>query len=223
MVQEKKPVLKPFNPLDKRNLGESVAAALLETKVQTLPPVPFIGAGVYVLYYFGDFPAYTQLAAANKDEQFKCPIYVGKAVPAGARKGGLGLEVEHGQALFKRLSEHAESIDSVHNLELKDFYCRFLVVDDIWIPLAESMLIERFKPVWNRVLDGFGNHDPGKGRYNGMMPQWDCVHPGRSWASRLQPCTNTKEQMEERVMTYLMNNTLSVEVMARSESIGSKS
>ena len=39
-----------------------------------------------------------------------------------------------------------------------------LSVDDIWIPLTESLLIERFKLVWNRVLDGFGNQDPGKER-----------------------------------------------------------
>lgn len=91
------------------------------------------------------------------------------------------------------------------NLDIKDFSCRFLVVDDIWISLAESLLIERFQPVWNRVLDGLGNHDPGKGRYNGMMPQWDCLHPGRKWAERLQPCPNTAEQLEQRVVEYLHN------------------
>lgn len=204
MPKENTPVLKPFNPLDKRNLGESIADALLVTEPQPLPPEPFIGAGVYALYYTGPFSSYERLVEVNRDEQFCCPIYVGKAVPSGARKGGLGLEeVKHGQALFKRLSEHAESIIAVNNLEISDFHCRFLVVDDIWIPLAESMLIERFRPVWNRVLDGFGNHDPGKGRYNGMMPQWDCLHPGRAWANRLQPCSNTKEQLQERVEEYL--------------------
>lgn len=30
------------------------------------------------------------------------------------------------------------------------------------MPLAESMLIEQLKPVWNVCLDGFGNHDPVK-------------------------------------------------------------
>lgn len=90
-----------------------------------------------------------------------------------------------------------ESVKAAQNLDIDDFYCRFLVVDDIWIPLAESMLIERFKPVWNRVLDGFGNHDPGKGRYQGMMPQWDCLHPGRAWAERLQPCSLTAERVEK--------------------------
>jgi len=203
MPINEKPAIKPFNPLDKRHLGESVADALLSAHIQPLPPEPFIGAGVYAIYYAGSFSAYGRLSEFNRNGQYKCPIYVGKAVPAGARKGGLGLEVEHGQAVFKRLSEHAESIKAANNLEISDFFCRFLVVDDIWIPLAESMLIERFKPVWNRVLDGFGNHDPGKGRYNGMMPQWDCMHPGRAWAERLQPCSNTAEQLTERIEAYL--------------------
>jgi hypothetical protein len=204
MPKDERPGTKPFNPLDKRNLGESVADKLLEMEAQPLPPERFIGAGVYALYYTGPFSAYGRLAAINRDGQFRCPIYVGKAVPAGARKGGLGLDVEHGQVLWKRLSEHAESIKAVGNLDIESFFCRFLVVDDIWIPLAESMLIERFRPVWNRVLDGFGNHDPGKGRHQGMTPQWDTLHPGRTWAGRLQPCVNTAEQLEERVSDYLI-------------------
>lgn len=89
------------------------------------------------------------------------------------------------------------------DLRIEDFYCQFLSVDDIWIPLTESLLIERFKPVWNRVLDGFGNHDPGKGRHSGKMPFWDCLHPGRAWAERLQPCAFTAEELEQRVRDYL--------------------
>lgn len=197
------PVVKPFNPLDKVHLGESVARAAMFTLVHPLPPEPFIGAGVYMLYYTGDLPMYRKLAAQNKDGKFLNPIYVGKAVPAGARKGGFSLEVDHGKALVNRLTDHSESITAAQNLRLEDFSCRFLVVDDIWIPLAESLLIEKFAPVWNRVLDGFGNHDPGKGRHNGMMPFWDCVHPGREWATRLQPCAVSKEELEQRVIAYL--------------------
>lgn len=203
MHREELPALTPFNPLDKRNLGESVADALLQISPGPLPPEPFAGAGVYALYYTGGFPAYGRLSETNKAGRFRCPIYVGKAVPSGARKGGLGLDADHGQALYKRLTEHAESVKAAQNIDIADFHCRFLVVDDIWIPLAESMLIERFKPVWNRVLDGFGNHDPGKGRHQSMMPLWDCLHPGRAWAERLQPCANTAEQLAERVEKYL--------------------
>ena len=38
MPKDNKPILKPFNPLDKRNLGESVAEALLQTEARPLPP-----------------------------------------------------------------------------------------------------------------------------------------------------------------------------------------
>ena len=65
----------------------------------------------------------------------------------GARKGGLGMNVDHGLALYNRLSEHFISISKAKNLNEKDFVCRYLVVDDIWIPLAESMLIEEYRPL----------------------------------------------------------------------------
>ena len=53
------------------------------------------------------------------------PIYVGKAVPAGARKGGFGLGLKPGRDLYKRLREHAESVEQAENLDLADFRCRF--------------------------------------------------------------------------------------------------
>ncbi|MBN8734395.1 MAG: Eco29kI family restriction endonuclease [Acidobacteria bacterium] len=73
------------------------------------------------------------------------------------------------------------------NLRLEDFYCRFLAVDDVWIALGERLLIAMFAPLWNRVVDGFGNHDPGRGRDRGKKPAWDVLHPGRTWAAKLQP------------------------------------
>ena len=197
------PVFPPFNPLDKRNLGESAANALLMSDVRPLPPEPFIGAGVYALYYTGDFHAYSILRDMNINNQYAYPIYVGKAVPDGARKGGQGENVDPGMALYKRLNDHAKSILSAKNLNIEDFHCRFLSVDDIWIPLTESLMIERFRPVWNVVLDGFGNHDPGKGRHKGRKPNWDCVHPGRAWADSLQPCAYTSFELEERIQNYL--------------------
>ncbi len=201
--QDNIPVYPPFNPLDKRNLGKSAANALLKSELYALPPKPFIGAGVYALYYTGDFPAYSALKARNADGRYTWPIYVGKAVPDGARKGGRGENVDPGMALYKRLNDHAKSIDAAKNLNIQDFQCRFLSVDDIWIPLTESLMIERFQPVWNVILDGFGNHDPGKGRYKGKKPLWDCLHPGRAWADRLEPCAYSAAELEERVRVYL--------------------
>ena len=191
-----------YNPLDKKNLGISVADALLQKQLGPLPPEePFIGAGVYAIYYKGGFTAYRPISLKAKPER-ETPIYVGKAVPAGARKGGFGLDVPTGTVLYNRLAEHADSIRQVKNLNVADFLCRYLVVDDIWIPLGESLLIQMFSPVWNRLVDGFGNHDPGKGRYEGQMPPWDMLHPGRGWAGRLQPHKKSADEILAAVSKY---------------------
>ena len=193
----------PFNPLNKKNLGFSVAEAMLEKPVEPLPPVAaFEGAGIYAIYYTGGFPAYKPITDKNKNNKFDCPIYVGKAVPAGARKGGFGLDAPAGKVLHQRLSEHAESIEQAENLKLEDFRCRYLAVDDIWIPLGESLLIEMFSPLWNKVLDGFGNHDPGKGRYEQQISPWDILHPGRTWAAKLKP-GRPKEEILKAVALHL--------------------
>lgn len=193
----------PFNPLDKKNLGASVAEALLTKEVHPLGRLPvFEGAGIYAIYYTGSFPAYQQITRLNCDSKFLLPIYVGKAVPAGARMGA-SLELAAGRVLCKRLKEHADSIKAVTNLNIDDFYCRFLVVDDIWIPLGESLIIARFTPIWNSLIDDFGNHNPGKGRYAGMRPRWDVLHPGRGWAAHLAERSETALQIAQDAETYL--------------------
>ncbi|WP_016832099.1 Eco29kI family restriction endonuclease [Herbaspirillum lusitanum] len=193
----------PFNPLDKKNLGASVAEALLTKEAHLLGNLPvFEGAGIYAIYYTGDFQAYQQISRLNSDNKFLLPIYVGKAVPAGARMGGsVGLTA--GKVLYQRLKEHAESVKAAENLDIKDFYCRFLVVDDIWIPLGESLIIARFTPIWNSLIDGFGNHNPGKGRHAGMRPRWDVLHPGRGWAMNLAERLETAAQIAQDAETYL--------------------
>lgn len=193
----------PFNPLDKKNLGASVAEALLTKEVHPLGDLPvFEGAGIYAIYYTGDFASYAQVSRLNVDGKFMLPIYVGKAVPPGARMGA-SLELAAGKVLHKRLKEHAESIKAAENLDINDFHCRFLVVDDIWIPLGESLIIARFTPVWNSLIDGFGNHNPGKGRHAGMRPRWDVLHPGREWAMRLAERPETQAQIAQDAETYL--------------------
>lgn len=132
------------------------------------------------------------------------PIYVGKAIPKGGRKGASTTATPESVALFSRLSEHAKSINSVGSLELDDFTCRCLAVDDIWISLGESLLIDRFQPVWNVVVEGFGNHDPGNGRYGGKRPLWDELHPGRAWAARCAPPKKTAAEIGSAVRAYLV-------------------
>lgn len=198
-------VLEPYNPLDKKRIGEQIAAALLAQPIHPLPPEKFIGAGVYALYYTGDFPSYALLSAANKNGQYHLPIYVGKAVPDGTRKGGRNSSENQGAVLYRRLNEHAKSISAVKNLKLEDFCCRFLAVDDIWIVFTETILIEKFLPVWNCLLEGFGNHVPGKGRKSMITPAWDWYHPGRAWAEHLKPCSKTVAQFDAEIRGYLKN------------------
>jgi len=194
----------PYNPLDKQNLGSSVARALLEQAISTLPPEsPFAGAGIYAIYYAGDHPAYAHIARANRDGRWAVPVYVGKAIPPGARKGGFGLSTPAGNVLHRRLCEHGASVTQALNLRPEDFACRFLVVDDIWIPLGENLLIERFSPAWNVLVDGFGNHDPGSGRHQQRRSWWDALHPGRSWAEKLRDSDRTQEEITQVVREAL--------------------
>lgn len=196
----------PFNPLNKRHLGESVGQAMLRQPVIPLGSLEiFDGAGIYAIYYTGDFQGYEVIAKRNGKKRFTAPIYVGKAVPKGARKGG-DLEAPSGKVLFSRLNQHARSIEDASNLNIADFHCRYLIVDDIWIPLGESLLIAKFDPLWNKLIDGFGNHDPGKGRHAGLRPRWDVLHPGRPWAEKCQPRDESAEQIIREARDYLRSN-----------------
>jgi hypothetical protein len=193
----------PFNPLDKTNLGQSVADALVKESITPLSTTgELLGAGVYGIYYTGSFEPYGPITKANQDGAFAQPIYVGKAIPRGARKGGLLFDATKGRPLRDRLRQHATSIDEAGNIELADFYFRSLVVDDIWIPLGENVLIAKFKPVWNLVIDGFGNKDPGKRRATQFRSPWDALHPGRSFAEKLASGGNTAEALVTRLADY---------------------
>jgi hypothetical protein len=198
----------PYNPLDKLNLGKSVAEALLNQPDHPMAEIPpFEGAGIYVIYYKGNYPLYAPIKEANADE-LRWPIYIGKAIPSGGRRGANVFSTTKGRWLTGRLAEHRESIAaaeaaSPENIKVEEFRVKYLIVDDIWIPLGESLLIATFKPLWNRVLDGFGNHDPGAGRYNGLRPLWDVLHPGRGWAMKCRDRPEPVEEITKRVTDFL--------------------
>lgn len=193
--------MRPFNPLAMENLAESIVHALHLQEPVPLALVPeFDGAGVYALYYHGKFPAYKVLADINAEKLID-PIYIGKASPSGARKG-IELATQT-TALTKRLKDHKKSIEAATNLEIEDFSARWLVMEDVWIALGESAMIRRHQPVWNARIDGFGNHAPGRGRAKGARPQWDTLHPGRTWAEALPPTTKSYEELNREVSDYL--------------------
>jgi len=193
----------PFNPLAMDSLAHSIV-----TRMTLMTPIPmsevpvFSGAGLYAIYYHGTFPAYADLAVLNKPTA-TVPIYVGKAVPAGARKGVGVAASSDTKALANRVREHAKSISAATNLDIGDFMARWLIVEDIWIALGESAMIRQHRPVWNVIVDGFGNHDPGGGRGEGIRSRWDTLHPGRLWASKYPKRDETPAHIEQEIREYL--------------------
>lgn len=175
----------PFDPLNRVNLGRSVETALLSQPVFPLADVPpFWGSGIYAIYLVDGAKAPKKLYGLVAGEPV--PIYVGRAVPKGARKGLVTDELAaRSRALWDRLDEHRASIEQASNLDLDGFGCRWLVADQLFVPMAESLMIATYHPVWNVTVDGFGNHDPGAGRHRGERTKWDTLHPGRPWAKRL--------------------------------------
>ena len=76
-----------YNPLDKINLGKSVAEALLDRPLDSLGTLaPFEGAGIYVIYYKGKTAPYQAMGKRNAVDA-EWPLYIGKAIPSGSRRG----------------------------------------------------------------------------------------------------------------------------------------
>lgn len=201
---------RPFNPLDTKNLGVAVVRALLEKPALPLAGLTkFNGAGIYAIYYRGGLPLYAPMSAVNtKPADPRWPIYIGKAIPPGARKGKFTVEATDSVAIFDRLEDHAKSISQASNLDLSDFVFRYLVVQDLWISLGERLMIAHFAPLWNTSIDGFGNHNPGGGRLLGKVPRWDVLHPGRYWANRYKPRNETADDITREVTQTLANAAL---------------
>ena len=181
-------------------VGEAVDF-LINSPVHQLPPVRFDGAGICALYYTGAFEAYTKLAAMNRDEH-RQPIYAGKAALPGWRQAR-SIEAS-ANSLYNRLRDQARNIGLAKNLTVSDFACRFVIregQESNLISIVESELIRRFTPLWNSVVDGFGNHDPGLGRYNQSPSEWDTLHPGRSWVKKLKGKRPTTKAIVAKIVT----------------------
>lgn len=175
--------MEPFDPLDVQHIGVTLAVELLEQQFCELPPAKFSGAGVYAIYYVGDHPAYAVIV--NRDGGcggFRYPIYIGSAVRENAKQG-FNPRPTSAARMWQRLNHHSESICEVvdsgldRHLRIEDFRCRYLVLNDAYITLAESVLIATFRPAWNGM--GFGSKVVGVQRTGQAPSLWDSLHPGR--------------------------------------------
>jgi Eco29kI restriction endonuclease len=192
------------------------------TPVHELPPFDtFTGTGVYAIYCIGMTSPYQRYGELNR-LAYNHPIYVGKAVPKGWRQSRISAGASSmSSELHSRLREHGRSISSTAGpdssglqsaglqsagLQLGDFKCRFVIFEgdaSDMIGTIEAALIKLHRPLWNTTLDGFGNHDPGKGRYQQARSDWDAIHPGRAWAEKCQGTANDRDTILERIETHL--------------------
>jgi hypothetical protein len=169
------------------------------TPVHGLPPAErFTGTGVYALYYTGKNAFYARYAELNR-LAYTHPIYVGKAVPKGWRQSRTSDRPDkQSTELYSRLREHGSNIAVGEGIEVDEFYCRFVIFEEDssdMISTIEAALIKINRPLWNSIVDGFGNHTPGAGRFEQAKSDWDVIHPGRAWAEKCNGVAKDKESI----------------------------
>jgi hypothetical protein len=193
-----------FNPLDTGNLGRSVETALVSRPLTGFNSMfPFWGSGIYAIYFTGskDHPLYGRIASSPS------PIYVGRARPEGSRKGKAKVKGgNRSKALSDRLYHHRTSIDQAENLATEDFSAKWLVADMLFVPMAEQLMIQTYQPIWNGLIDGFGNNAPGGGRGKQVRPRWDTLHPGRYWADELPDPPYTADELRLQILAHFDAN-----------------
>lgn len=209
----------PFTPSDHiyrskdfSKLIQSAVDFFLATPVHDLPlSERFIGAGVYALYYFGDNPLYKPLGDATK-RSCSVPIYIGKAVPRGWRQARVSAQSHKASSeLHSRIKEHTRNIEAGAGLRISDFKCRFVLFEaegSDMIGTIEAALIKQFRPLWNSAVDGFGNHTPGKGRFNQAKSDWDVLHPGRLWAEKCRGLPKAESTILANIKAHFAGNRI---------------
>lgn len=176
--------------------------------VTALPPPSFAGSGVYALYCTATTGPYAKFGKEINRLAYKVPIYVGKAVPPGWRQSRqLENTEDTSTSLSSRLRQHCRSIEQGRGLDPVDFACRFLIFEGVSIAMiaaVEASLIGLYTPIWNSVVDGFGNHDPGAKRAAGRLTQWDSLHPGRKWVKGMTGDPQNAKAVLKRVRDYMV-------------------
>jgi hypothetical protein len=190
---------------DSRKIREELLNKIEQQAFRDLPPEKFYGAGIYFLYYSGNFDSYQRF--------IKNPIYVGKAEPKGSRKG---IEINSvGAKIFSRLRHHANSISETQNLTTKEFKCKYLLIEDIWIEAAERVMIKHFAPIWNCLIEGFGNNVAGQGRGKQKRSCWDTLHPGRKLSLELPSNSKSIEEIIIEIDTFEQKRNIQTDLFSK--------
>ncbi|XCN72520.1 MAG: Eco29kI family restriction endonuclease [Candidatus Electrothrix aestuarii] len=177
------------------------------TPVLPLPiPERFSGTGVYAIYCTARSGIYKEFHEINRIS-YVVPIYIGKAVPKGWRQARTySSDRADSYELNNRIREHGRNLEAVDGIEPEDFRCRFMILEGTesdLIGTVEAALIRSYKPLWNTLIDGFGNHDPGSGRYEQAMSDWDVCHPGRSWADKCRGKHSERKLLLDNITEFM--------------------
>lgn len=140
-------------------------------ELQPLTPLakltPFIGKGIYAIYYKGTFPAYKSITGKN------IPIYVGRTMYKGYYRKD---DSPKSKSIYSRLIQHANRIKNTTHLKIDCFGCKYVILDGSWPEACHDELIIKYKPIWNIKIRGFSHRDPGTRRRD-SLPEWDTIHP----------------------------------------------
>lgn len=204
LLTELDPIKRPpevFDPGNPRTVGFFVALAMTAQQRFPLEEVqPTYGSGIYALYYNGDYPLYSPIAATET------PIYVGQAAPTNQ---SARTPVEQGARLTMRLNEHRRTIGKASNsLRISDFEYRALVVQSGWESQAETYLIRQFEPIWNKetkIVQGFGKHGDAPTTRRNKVSSWDVLHEGRDAAGiGVNPPQKTEARLRRELKDHFM-------------------
>lgn len=193
-----------YDPASSPAIGAAILTELQGRPLVALGSVPrFHGPGIYALYYAGPHPAYAPLAAANMVRPGSWAVYIGRAESDASRKGLVPIADATGTRLYTRIRQHAATITAATDLAIADFHIRYLPMVSHWIGLGETAAIQHHQPVWNVLVDGLGNNDPGSKRTGGKRSRWDTLHPGRPWATVQADRPETAADIAQDVAQYL--------------------
>jgi Eco29kI restriction endonuclease len=97
-----------------------------------------------------------------------------------------------------------------------------LPIESLFVPLCESILIQKHEPLWNWLVDGFGNKAVGGPREQQQITAWDLLHPGRAKrATKPNRRFPDSATLEEQVRTFLAGHKEKVNLLSMAEALAS--
>lgn len=163
---------KEFDSLSTEIVSSITAKEFLKQPLMDLPPpTKFKATGMYGIFYRAKKPLYGIVTDSAE------PLYIGLSE----------------KDIYKRLSQHAQSIVGASNLKIKDFACRYLWVNTVPAKLAEWWLIKKFSPLWNHI--GFEAKVVGGRRLEQDESKWDSLHPGLAGRAAKNPNKKSPEEI----------------------------